>query len=99
MWRELGAPAQMRTQIERAQIDVYPENADALRYFGLMATQWRSAGMGGREGLIYAELWALMTEHGITRKARRQALFADIRVMEAEALNVWREQAERQRST
>nr|DAU22189.1 MAG TPA: protein of unknown function DUF1799 [Caudoviricetes sp.]DAV07392.1 MAG TPA: protein of unknown function DUF1799 [Caudoviricetes sp.] len=49
--------------------------------------------MAGATGLDYAALTAVMDFHGIPAKKRRR-LFDDIRLMEAEALEVMKERAD-----
>ena len=72
------------------EIDVFPENWPALCCFMDLQTQWRS-GMGGREGLIYAEVRGWMDERGLTRKKKRQDLMWRVQVLEMAALNAWAE--------
>ena len=88
MFKAMGAPASMRNAIEAQETDVYPENMLPLQAFGELQTQWRS-GMGGREGMIYSEIWKWMDEQRIIKRKRRQDLMRCLRVMEAEALRVW----------
>lgn len=71
-------------------IDVWPDNLPALNVFVAMATQWRT-GMGGPVGLDYAALPAVFRLIG-TPRAAWPGIFDDLRVMEAEALNVMSEQ-------
>lgn len=66
---------------------VWPENWDVLRVFLAMATQWRFAGMAGvPSGLDYAALPSVLR---FLRLRPDEALFERLRVMEAEALEVF----------
>ena len=73
-------------------LGVWPCNWRAARLFIAAGTQWR-VGMAGATGLDYAALTAVMDFHGIPAKKRRR-LFDDIRLMEAEALEVMKERAD-----
>ena len=68
-------------------VPVWPENEAALRLFSALQTQWR-VGMGGPTGLDYAVLPAVMDLQDVAHAAR-SALFADLRIMESEALKVF----------
>lgn len=68
---------------------VWPDMVDAWRLFMGMSTQWRTAGMAGiRIGLDYNVLESVARSMEIATPVDT-ALFADIRLMEAEALNAW----------
>jgi hypothetical protein len=67
-------------------IGVYPDCAEPLAVFSELATQWR-IGMSGPTGLDYSVLVDVFRIKQIP-KSRWQDLFADIRVMEREALSV-----------
>lgn len=85
-----GVSAEALPDREEA-VTVYPENWTALQAFLGLQTQWRS-GMGGREGLIYSEAYAWMSENGITRRKKRQDTMWALRAMENEALRIFDEQ-------
>jgi hypothetical protein len=89
MFQAMGAPGHLRKTIESQKTEVFPENIVAVRAFLFLQTQWRSAGMGGRIGLVYQEAWKWMDEQGITRRKKRMDLMECLQVMEAEALKVW----------
>jgi hypothetical protein len=70
------------------QFVVYPCNADALRVFISMNTQWRvSAGMAGLSyiGFDYSALSEIWQRVGIA-KCDRNRVFDQLRIMEAAAL-------------
>jgi len=90
MWAAMGAPVALSQQIEKASIDVYPENHLPLQIFSVLFTQWHT-GMGGREGLMYSAVYQEMDERGIRKAKQRQDLMSAVRVREREALNVWGE--------
>lgn len=75
-----------------ADIEVWPDNADAVRLFAAMLTQWR-VGAAGPVGLDYGVLPLLVRHLGL-RKRRARAALAGLQVMEAEALawfDEWRQ--------
>lgn len=79
-------------------IDVFPENALALRLFSALQTQWR-IGMSGATGLDYSVLPVVEQRCGVGKKERRDTFHA-LQVMEAEFLRAMvarREATERQR--
>lgn len=88
MFQAMGAPAALSSAIEAQETEIYPENQRPLQAFEALQTQWRS-GMGGREGMIYSEVYRWMDEHGITKRKARIDLMWAIQVMEAEALKIW----------
>lgn len=68
---------------------VWPDMADSWRLFMAMATQWKTAGMAGlRTGLEYTALPGVAASLGIPFPLEPQT-FADLRLLEAEALNIW----------
>jgi hypothetical protein len=69
---------------------VWPDNADAVRLFAAMLTQWR-IGHGGPIGLDYGVLPVVARHLGL-RKRRLQIAFTGLQVMEAEALAWFTEQ-------
>ena len=66
---------------------VWPENWPVIRLFTAVQTQWRTSGMGGATGLDYPAVFATMDRllRGETQE-RKDALFADLQVMERAAL-------------
>lgn len=74
--------------------DIWPCSFSAYIVFEAMGTQWRmgSAGMGGSMpcGLEYTALPVVMRLQGIPEEEQNE-VFADIRVMEGEALQTMRE--------
>lgn len=75
-----------------AACELWPDMLDALRLFEAMMSQWRMSGMGGPTGLDYAAIPATARLLGIKGGALRRA-FDGLRVMEAEALAWFGEQA------
>lgn len=69
----------------------WPDNAAALRMFSQLFTQWRT-GVNGPIGLDYTAIVSLMDLHAIPEPERLD-LFADLRVLEDEALRVIRAKA------
>ncbi len=70
-------------------IDVWPENNQAKDVFLAVSTQWRT-GMSGAVGLDYTPLFTLMGRMRLS-KPDWWALFEDIRVLEAAALDAMAE--------
>jgi len=86
---ELAALGMLREDVAAAEaIDVWPENWNVVLVFLALMTQWR-IGFAGVTGLDYSALVAVMEINEVPRADRRQ-MFADIRVMEAAALEVLR---------
>lgn len=83
-WDALGIPPEMRDGIVQSAgvTEIWPENLPAFDLFSSVLTQWR-VGMAGPTGLDYAALPAVMDMLGCTN---RRELFADLQVMESEAL-------------
>nr|WP_282826190.1 DUF1799 domain-containing protein [Pelomonas sp. V22] len=72
-------------------VEVWPENWPAWRLFCEISGQWRIAGMNGvRFALDYTPLFARMERLGLSDDEWND-LFADIRVMEAAALEQMRD--------
>lgn len=68
------------------EILIWPENAESVNFFvDYCRTQWR-VGAGGPTGLDYTAVLATMRASPIPR-ARRDEVFADVRVMESAALD------------
>ncbi|WKN20807.1 DUF1799 domain-containing protein [Azotobacter vinelandii] len=75
--------------IAEDEFEVWPCCWDAVRLFEAMSTQWR-VGMGGAIGLDYGVVRDVARMIGLKPKALSGA-FADLRIMEAEALAVMAE--------
>ena len=84
------------TQANQDTTELWPEHQSALTLFDAMQTQWRTAS-GGVIGLDYNVLAWVCPRVGIAPADEAQA-FADLRVMEDEALCWFAEQAEQSRS-
>jgi len=78
-----------RKQITNAtDFEIFEENWQSVKFFLNLSTQWRVAvGMSGGQylGLDYQSVEAMMRIQNITKK---KSLFADIQIMEREALAV-----------
>lgn len=79
---------------------VHPDNADALRLFMAMASQWRNAALTTatqsvvvRTGLDYGVLNTVAELEGLAPITR--GTFHRLRLIEAEAMAAWREDRER----
>lgn len=79
-------PEQWEKMLTPDELEVWPENWDAVEVFGALQTQWR-IGMAGPTGLDYAVLPAVME---LFEVAHRADCFAGVQVMETEALDVFR---------
>lgn len=67
-------------------VDVWPENHDAYFAFCACSTQWRT-GMAGATGLDYIAVLAVIDRMFRERSdGERDAVFADVRVIELAAL-------------
>ncbi|WP_313082547.1 DUF1799 domain-containing protein [Pulveribacter sp.] len=70
------------------EVLVWPENLESVNFFlEFCQTQWRSGGMGGPTGLDYTAVLACLRTLGLARD-KRDAMFADVRIMEGAALSV-----------
>lgn len=78
--------------------EVLPEQLEALTLYDAVSTQWRRGPSGAVTGLDYAGVESLMRVQGLRGETRRE-LFAALRVMERETLNVSRELARRDGDT
>lgn len=84
--------AQFGLTLEEAQgdaVEIWPDNMLAVNCFIGMSTQWR-VGMSGATGLDYNALPFVMRSTGV-KPADRNDVFADLRILEDEALAVMRE--------
>lgn len=68
-------------------VEVWPENAEAVVVFLKLRTQWRMASMGGLTGLVYAEVWNFLRALRIPR-ARWSDIFDGVQVMERAVLEL-----------
>lgn len=75
---------------------LWPENRPAWDLWLCLQTQWR-VGMAGATGLDYSAVAAVMHMQSTARKERPE-LLALLRVMEAEVLEVWGKERERQKA-
>lgn len=72
-------------------VEVFAVNWPSFLYFLACETQWRTAATFSRllwTGIDYTAALALITDR---KRKVREKLFADLRVMEREALTVWAE--------
>lgn len=68
-------------------VTIWPENVQSVNLFLSVGTQWRVGGMGGATGLDYQAVFSTMDR--LLRnesQERKDALFADLQVMERAAL-------------
>lgn len=67
-------------------VEIWPEHIDACVLFSSVSTQWR-VGMGGATGLDYPAVFATLDRiHRDKTDAERDAIFADVQVIERGAL-------------
>lgn len=71
------------------QVEVWPENHQAVTLFCRVGTQWR-AGMGGATGLDYNVVLSLIDRLGLDA-VEADELFEDVRHLESVALEVMQE--------
>lgn len=88
MLLRIGASAD---DLPETVVEVWPENESTLAVFAAMQTQWTLASMGGVVGLRYEALPAVLDLLKIKKPARRRDVFAGLRVMESEAMQVLNE--------
>lgn len=67
-------------------MELWPDTEVSFMVFEAMGSQWR-VGPGGATGLDYGALPAVMDLLAVAQDQRRQ-VFADVRVMESEAISV-----------
>lgn len=88
VFEAIGLPEAYRNKLlEKSDIDIWPENWEAIVVFGALQTQWR-IGMSGPTGLDYGTLPVVMDMLEIAD--HRQA-FEGVIVMERTALEIFRE--------
>lgn len=69
-------------------VEIWPEHFDAYRSFVAVSTQWRVGGMGGAPGLDYQAVFATLASlHRNKTEAERDAIFAELQVIERAALD------------
>lgn len=73
-------------------LEIWPDNWPVVRVFGDLLTQWR-VGPGGLIGLDYNVIPLMFTMLDVPC-VQQKSIFHDLRIMEAEALAVVREQNE-----
>ncbi len=85
--RASDLPAWIRDRSAQAQVEVGPEEVDAVALFIALDTQWQVHPMTGmRLGLRYEAVPAAAAALGLDLNP---ALFADLRIMEGAALSAW----------
>lgn len=72
------------------EVEVWPENHEAVTLFCRVGTQWR-AGMGGATGLDYNVVLTLIDRLGLGADEADE-LFEDVRHLERAALEVMRDE-------
>ena len=77
-------------------VNVYPENWQTVQVFFALRTQWNQ-GMGGCTGLRYEAIPLVEKRLGVKKK-RHAEIFHGLQIMEAEALNAWREEQEEEKT-
>lgn len=93
---QMGAPPEVISQARRsashARCQVFPENAEALKVWLAMETQWRgqSAGLLGArpQGLDYVALPVVFDFLGVADRAK---VFRQLQIMEVAALAAMKE--------
>jgi hypothetical protein len=88
---EMAASGFCADDFEADPVELWPENARAWQVFADMSGQWRQA-FNGPTALDYTPLFARMDRLQLDPDAWEE-LFADVRVMEAQALRTMREPA------
>lgn len=83
-------PADAPADDEPEVFYLWPENVRTWALWQSVQTQWRSSGMGGREGLDYAGV-ELQMQHLRVRPKDRRRTRSEIQLMERTALRVWAE--------
>lgn len=76
---------------EEEPFGVWPENWPAVELFLRLSTQWRIS-LSGETGLDYAALYPLL-DRVASDPTEWEALFDDVRVLEAEALQQMRKKS------
>lgn len=89
---ELKASGLTLADLSEDLVTPWPENEKALQIFGTFATQWIT-GPGGVIGWNYLPAMQYMAMHRY-KPARQDHLLGLFRVIESEALAIFREQSE-----
>lgn len=76
----------MQLEDVTGDVEIWPENVEAVTVFAKLRTQWRT-GMAGLTGLVYAELWALLRALRVPR-ARWTEIHEAVQVMEQAVLEM-----------
>ncbi|MPW17873.1 hypothetical protein GCT13_13235 [Paraburkholderia sp. CNPSo 3157] len=74
------------------EVEIWPENYDAVLLFCRLGTQWRT-GVGGPTGLDYCVVLAMIDRLGLDAD-EADDMFEDVRHLEMAALEVMRESAQ-----
>lgn len=75
-------------QPDAATVEIWPENVQSVNLFLCVGTQWRVGGMGDPTGRDYPAVFATMDRMLRSEtQERKDALFADLQVMERAALD------------
>jgi hypothetical protein len=75
------------------EVELWATNVQSFTVFEAMGTQWRM-GMGGATGLDYQALPVVLDMAGLRKRKDRAAIFADLRIMEREALRAMEDNRE-----
>jgi hypothetical protein len=70
-------------------VQCWPDNWQALQVFSALSTQW-NVGMSGAVGMRYEAFSIIFEAFSIKKKARAELMYL-LRIMENEALQVFRE--------
>jgi Phage related hypothetical protein (DUF1799) len=73
--------------------ELWPEHAKAFELFVTMSTQWHFNPLNGQRMALRYDVLAFVMELLNTPRKSRSELFADVRVLEAAALDVFASQA------
>ena len=84
---EMAAAGLRPEDYQEELFELWPENELPIAVFSALSTQWRMGGMGGPTGLDYNVLFSRMDRLKLSDSAHEQ-LFADIRIIECEALTI-----------
>ena len=71
------------------EVECWPDNWVALQVFSALSTQW-NVGAGGPVGLRYEAIPLIFEAFSIKKKARAELIYL-LRIMENEALQVFKE--------
>ncbi|MGV3679924.1 MAG: DUF1799 domain-containing protein [Acidovorax sp.] len=89
--KELAAWGLKLTDFPEKDVEVWPEHVNACLFFCAVSTQWR-VGMGGATGLDYPAVFGTLDRlHRDKTPEERDAIFADLQVIERSALEAMAE--------